>query len=242
MFRHDARHSGCFAEPQPLPPAPNFETYIVLQNPNAQTATVTLSYMMQGGATKDDTISVKPKSRSTVFVNDAVGYGKSVSTRIYSTLPIICERPMYFDYRGFSALNWTGGHDVMGAAAPASTFYFAEGTCRPGFEPYLCIQNPGASQAAVKITYMKGDGSTQVQWVAVPAHTRSTVVVKKALGEGNDPAHDFSCKVETASKAGIICERSLYFNYKGTWTGGHDAIGAQAPSQTWYFAEGCTGS
>ena len=25
----------------------------------------------------------------------------------------------------------------------ASTFYFAEGTCRPNFDPYICIQNPG---------------------------------------------------------------------------------------------------
>jgi len=24
-------------------------------------------------------------------------------------------------------------------------YYFAEGTCRPGFEPYLTIQNPGAA-------------------------------------------------------------------------------------------------
>ncbi|MBU1943249.1 MAG: glycoside hydrolase family 9 protein, partial [Actinobacteria bacterium] len=39
---------------------------------------------------------------------------------------------------------------------PASTFYFAEGTCRPGFEPYICVQNPGAADAAVKVTYMLG--------------------------------------------------------------------------------------
>ncbi len=24
-----------------------------------------------------------------------------------------------------------------------NTFYFAEGTCRPDFDPYICIQNPG---------------------------------------------------------------------------------------------------
>jgi hypothetical protein len=234
MFRHDARHTGCFAEPQPLPPAPNFETYIVLQNPNAQTATVTLSYMMQGGATKDDTLSLKPRSRSTVFVNDAVGYGKSVSTRVYSTLPIICERPMYFNYRAL----WTGGHDVMGATAPRQAFYFAEGTCRPGFDPYICIQNPGKEAAKVNVTYMKGNGTTQPQSVTVPARSRATVVVKDVLGQGDDAAHDFSCKVETASKSGIICERSLYFNYKGAWTGGHDVMGAASPASTFYFAEG----
>ena len=39
----------------------------------------------------------------------------------------------------------TGGHDVVGATSPATTFYFAEGTCRPGFDPYFCIQNPGST-------------------------------------------------------------------------------------------------
>ena len=43
---------------------------------------------------------------------------------------------------------------------------------------------------------MKGDGTTKDQAVTVPANTRSTVVVKSTLGEANDAAHDFSCKVE----------------------------------------------
>ena len=63
---------------------------------------------------------------------------------------------MYFNYKGV----WTGGHDVVGATAPATTFYFAEGTCRPDFDPYFCIQNPGSAAADVTLTYMKGDGTT----------------------------------------------------------------------------------
>ncbi|MHB8896762.1 MAG: FG-GAP-like repeat-containing protein [Candidatus Geothermincolia bacterium] len=234
MFRHDSRHTGCFAEPQPLPPAPDFEAYIVLQNPNNEPAGVTLTYMMQGGDTKNDNMVLKPNSRSTVFVNDAVGYGKNVSTKVTSDRPIICERPMYFNYRK----AWTGGHDVMGANAPSSTFYFAEGTCRPNFDPYICIQNPGEADARVDITYMKGDGTTREQSLTVARQSRSTVVVKDTLGQGDDKAHDFSCKVETKSKSGIICERSLYFNYGGAWTGGHDVMGATEPASTFYFAEG----
>jgi len=84
---------------------------------------------------------------------------------------IIAERPMYFNYRP-GQLNWNGGSDVVGALAPASVFYFAEGTARPGFDPYFTIQNPGAADAAVKITYMKGDSTTQVQTLTVPAHSR----------------------------------------------------------------------
>jgi hypothetical protein len=111
----------------------------------------------------------------------------------------------------------------------SSTFYFAEGTCRPGFDPYLCVQNPGSSDAAVTVTYMKGDGTTDSESLTVPKNARSTVTVKNKLGEGNDPAHDFSCKVECTNGQNIIAERPMYFNYQGAaqynWAGGHDVVG-----------------
>jgi hypothetical protein len=50
----------------------------------------------------------------------------------------------------------------------------------------------------VNITYMLGDGTTKRQAVTVPAHSRATVAVKDALGEGDDAAHDFSCRVQAA--------------------------------------------
>ncbi|MBU4195025.1 MAG: DUF4965 domain-containing protein, partial [Actinobacteria bacterium] len=106
---------------------------------------------------------------------------------------IIAERPIYFDYHG----NVTGGHVVMGASEPGATFYFAEGTCRPGFDPYICIQNPGSTTAAVRVTYMLGDGTTRTQELEIGARSRATVVVKDFLGEGDDPGSDFSAKVET---------------------------------------------
>jgi len=64
---------------------------------------------------------------------------------------------------------------VVGATSPSSTFYFAEGTTRPNFDTYFCIQNPGSTAADVTLTYMKGDGTTQEQNVIVPASSRMTV-------------------------------------------------------------------
>jgi hypothetical protein len=132
---------------------------------------------------------------------------------------------MYFNYNGV----WTGGHDVVGTTSPETTWYFAEGTCRPNFDPYICIQNPGKTPAKVTITYMKGDGSTPTQTLTVPAHSRSTVRVKDTLGEANDAAHDFSSKVACTNGQQIICERPMYFNYQGSgslnWNGGSDVMG-----------------
>ena len=118
----------------------------------------------------------------------------------------------------------------FGPTSAASTYYFAEGSCRPGFDPYICIQNPGATNAEVTITYMKGDGTTDTDNLTVPANSRFTVIVKDKLGEADDEAHDFSTKVECTNGQDIIVERPMYFNYKKdepgySWAGGHDVVG-----------------
>ena len=113
--------------------------------------------------------------------------------------------------------------------ASSTTFYFAEGTCRPGFDPYFCIQNPGTTPADVTLTYMKGDGTTATDQVTIPANSRSTVVPRNKLGTGDDPAHDFSTVVSCTNNQQIIAERPMYFNYSGghnyNWNGGHDVVG-----------------
>jgi virginiamycin B lyase len=220
--------------PTPAPRKANFDTYIVVQNPNKQAAAVTLTYMVQGGGNKQQTVTAAPTSRKTIRVNDSVDFGSSVSTRVTSNIPVVSERPMYFNYRGV----WTGGHDVVGASAPDPAFYFAEGTCRPNFDPYICIQNPGGTDAAISITYMKGDGTTDSQTTTVAADSRSTIRVRDRLGEGDDASHDFSAKVACTNGQKIIAERPMYFNYAGVWTGGHDVIGATSAARDWFFAEG----
>ena len=137
-----------------------------------------------------------------------------------SPSPIAVERVMYFNYKG----AWTGGSAALGATRKATNFYFAEGTCRPSFETYFCIQNPGDTDANVTITYMKGDGTTDTQTLTVPKQSRATVSARDRLGTGDDSAHDFSSAVECTNGHDIIVERPMYFDYKG-WTGGHDVMG-----------------
>jgi poly-gamma-glutamate capsule biosynthesis protein CapA/YwtB (metallophosphatase superfamily) len=211
-----------------------FNEWVCLLNPNSRAATASFTYMFADGDTSEKRYDLPANSRTTVDVNREAGAGKDVSIKINSTAAIVAERPMYFRYNGV----WTGGHDVMGAINPRLEWYFAEGTCRPGFDSYICVQNPIASDARVLITYMLGDGSIKKQSLTVEKNSRSTVVVNKELGQGDDPAHDFSAKVESTNSVEIVAERSMYFAYKGAWTGGHDVVGALAPAPAFYFAEG----
>ncbi len=197
-----------------------FETWLCLANPDTAPAVVTVEYILgqgQGeGITRD--YVVPGLSRYTVDVNHEVGAGRDVSLEVASTVPIVAERPMYFDY----GAKWNDGHDVVGATAPAAGWYFAEGTTREGFETWLCLANPGSTLAGVTVTYLlgEGQGANVTRTYQVPAGTRYTIKVNEAIGAGKDVS------MEMTSSQPIVAERPMYFNYQGAWDGGHDVMGS----------------
>jgi LEA14-like dessication related protein len=212
-----------------------YDEYLCLQNPNKADANVTITYMLGSGENKTQKVTVKGNTRSTVSVNDSLGPDQDVSCKVTSDQTIVAERPIYFNYKN----KWNGGHDVIGASAPATDWYFAEGTTRDNasdgsYEEWLCLQNPGNAEAKVTITYMLGSGENKNQEIAVKANSRSTVSVNGFLG----PNQDVSCKVHSDKE--IVAERPVYFNTRNGWNGGHDVIGAIGPKTNWYFAEGTT--
>jgi hypothetical protein len=155
-----------------------------------------------------------------VSVNNEIGPEKDDSVALTSTGSFIAERPMYFNYQN----KWTGGHDVLGANASAKTWFFAEGTTRDNFNEWLCLQNPGNTDAKVTITYYTATGQAIDKPWTVPANSRLTVNVNQDAGANQD----ISARV--SSDQPIIAERPMYFNYNGVWTGGHDVVGF-VPSQ-----------
>ncbi len=205
---------------------PNFTPYFTVQNPNGSTANVKITYYLADGTRKTQNMALTANSRGTAIPSNVLGstdiaHDFSAKVECTNSLKIVAERPMYFNYNGV----WTGGSDVVGATASAQAYYFAEGTSRPNFDPYLCMLNPGNTAANVTITYMKGNSTTATENTVVPPHARGTVSSRQVMGTGNDAAHDFSIRVECTNGQRIIAERPMYFNYNGVWTGGHDAIG-----------------
>ncbi len=221
-----------------------FHTWLTLQNPNPEAAGITLDYFCGDGANVSKQVTVRGKSRYTVAVHgDALGIGAhdndhgDVSIKVSSDRPIVAERPMYFNYNG----AWDGGHNVMGAGAPCTEWYFAEGCTRNGFHTWLCLQNPGDAAARVTLEYLCGDGASASKQVTVRGKSRYTVAVHgDALGIGvHDNAHgDVSIRV--SSDRPIVAERPMYFNYCGVWEGGSNVMGSPQPHEKWVFAEGCT--
>ncbi len=127
------------------------------------------------------------------------------------------------------------GTDSLGAVAPSTTWYFAEGYTGESFDVYLPILNPQPVAATVTIDYMLPDGSTLQGVYPVAPMSRFTVHLDEIPGL---EATDVSCRV--TSDYPVVAERAVYFDYHGA-EGGHAAVGAPDTSTTWYFAEGYTG-
>ncbi|MBU4274161.1 MAG: IPT/TIG domain-containing protein [Planctomycetes bacterium] len=87
-----------------------FEEWLCLQNPGDTTATVTITYMLGTGENIEQVVTVDPNTRNTIDVNSFVGPEEDISCRVSSDVPIVAERPMYFNYHGWAS----GGHCVMG--------------------------------------------------------------------------------------------------------------------------------
>lgn len=207
-----------------------FEEWLCLGNPGVTNANVNVTYIFSDGNSVTLPYTVPAFKRYTIDVNATVGPEVDVGLKVYSDQPLVAERPLYFNYRS----KWDDGSITMGATATSTTWYFAEGTTRAGFDEWLCLANPGTEDAKAHVIYRKAAGGQTEQYIDVPAWKRRTIDVNSILG----PEVDAAVKIE--SDKGIIAERPMYFNYKDKWNGGHDTIGATSPATTWYFAEGTT--
>jgi plastocyanin len=252
-----------------------FSEYLTLQNPNASAVAVTLNYFTESGATPVKTLGLPANSRTTVEVfkggtgdvlncvangptaNCGVGRGiGGVSAQVKSTMPIIAERPFYVNGYNFGDGVIRDGHDAFGANAPASLWYFAEGTTLAGFKEYLTLQNPGGIDAMVTLNYFTNAGLNPVKTVAVKARSRVTVEVFKGTTSDlmscvpNGPGANCGVgpgiqgvSIQVRSGVPIVAERPMYMYNdfgSGAVAGAHIVVGATELGTLFGFAAAST--
>ncbi len=101
-----------------------FDTWVLLQNPNDTAVNATLNFMLEDGSVVPYTVNIAARARYSVKVDAVAGLDCcNVSTQVTADLPVVAERAMYFSYNGKD-----GGHDSIGSVDPACTWYFAEGS------------------------------------------------------------------------------------------------------------------
>lgn len=161
------------------------------------------------------------------------------------------EATCVFDLAGAAEGSWdvvvanTNGlsYTLAGAfqVVSATRWYLAEGSTgandQGNFETWILLQNPVASAATVKLTYLTSSGKVTGPSVPMPPHSRATVNVAETV------PGDWSVATMAESDQPIIAESSLYWNQAGgnyRQTCG-ESIGIPSLATRWYLAEGSTG-
>src|SRR5260370_32981447 len=100
----------------------------------------------------------------------------------------------------------------------STTWYLAEGSVGGGFEEFITIQTPNASQdASVNVTYLFQSRSAVTVTHNVPASTRATFTANQDLGiRSTDPQQAISAIEHVPNGTGSAVIRPRYFNSLGT--------------------------
>ncbi len=177
------------------------ETWVLVQNPGAENAAVDIVFDTGGGEVSPPElrgVTVEAGQRCSFRVNDYVPDEQDISARVRAASgEVVCERAIYGD-------GGTWAHCSIGTAAPATSWYLAEGASEGGFETFVLIQNPGDAEAHVTVEYQTGFARLGAGTCAVAPKSRLTLRV-------NDTVKTYDVSTRITSDQPVVAERALYY-------------------------------
>jgi hypothetical protein len=220
-----------------------FDDRIALFNPGAALATVLLRFQREGNAEIQQLIALPGHSRTTLNPETIAGLeATSFSTAVESDQSVVVDRTMTWDATGF------GSHAETSIEAASTTWYLAEGATGGTFDLYYLLQNPNATAAQVRITYLRPAGAAPlVKTYTVNPRARLTVNVDNERFAPSNATllsnTDVSAQIESTNSIPILVERAMYMTVQGRlFAAGHNSAGITTPATNWFLAEGATGT
>jgi subtilisin-like proprotein convertase family protein len=219
---------------QDLQPGVNFfDTYLLLGNPNAVPATVTVRFTPEQVPSFTREFDVPAQSRFTVstalipeLANQAFGLV------VTSDVPVFAARSQYF------GPGYAGGESSEGTVDPSRRWLFAEGSTQGSFETYLLLANPSAAPVNLTVTYRLEDGTPIVTSKVLAGNSRLTIAVAN-----EDPQlQQAAFWIQIDAEEPIFAERSMFWPTPADqWGAGHASPGARDAATSWVLAEGVVG-
>ncbi len=209
-----------------------FTTDILLANPNSAAVPIHITYLKDDGTTVPQEDTLAAMSHKFIRVNLVPGMDSTAFSTVVRSLdgsPVIVERTMSWDRTGY------GAHTEHATDGANTTWYFAEGS-QGFFHTYLLLANPQSTANSATVQYLIEGGAPVTRTYPLAPTSRFTVDV------GADAAlvnQSFGMIVTFAQPG--AAERAMYFGDVPLFNGGHESAGVNAPSTTWFLAEGATG-
>jgi thermitase len=199
-----------------------FDTWVLLMNPNSVPTLAQMRFLREDGSVVDHTELVPAMARKSVYVN-MLFTTSGFATQVSADQPIVVERAMYFD-------GDQSGHDTLATPTPGQTWYLAAGASAGGFDTWLLVENPGASPANVKVSFITDSGRVVTQPLFVLPHARTSLYTDPLI-----PNATYGMRID--SDQPIVAERAVYFD---SGRAGYDSAAVSAPATEWFLPEGST--
>src|SRR3954451_24109530 len=188
-----------------------FNTFILLVNPNASAAAVTVRLLGDDGLVADFPYTVAANSRLTIPVNELPQFrSANFATVVTASQPVFVERAMY--WRGFQ-----GGHDASAVSSLSTEWRFAEGFTGGDFETYFLLANPTGATISATLSFFRDAGAVVTKTMTIAPNSRRTVRVRDY-----PDLVDAAFATTVTASAPIVAERAMYWGgfLEGTATAG----------------------
>jgi len=214
-----------------------FDTYVLVVNPSAVAASVTMTFLREGEVPVVKTFPIGASSRLTVWAGNIPELvNRSFAIKIEATTPVITERSMYFG--NTPTRLWSGGH-ASGGNALSQQWYYGEGATGGFFDTFILLGNPQSVDANVTVKYLLDTGDVITVPKVVPANARLTINVE---GEPDPRLANAAFSTLVTSDVPIVSERSMYWPGEVLpWGEAHNSAGVNTLGTRWGLAEGRVG-
>jgi hypothetical protein len=205
-----------------------FETYINIENPNAEDVNASVNFLLANGSVKSASVGLPKQSQTTVNPREYVG-DADFSTRVdcVQGKMIAVDRTMVWTGQGASAAE---AHSSIGTTSPQKTWYLAEGSANWGFETWTLVENANGAPTNVTLSYMLEGGGVIEKTKTLAANSRASFSMADAIGPQD-------ASILVTSDLPVVTERAMYRNNKRE---GHCSIGTPSPGTNFFLAEGTT--
>ena len=202
-----------------------------LGNPETTDAHVQVEALLGDGTVRRLPLVVGAQSRRTVTAAELGVDGYEFGVEVASDVAIGADRVMTW--------NAVGSHAETAIAAPARTWYLAEGATGGPFNLFYLIQNTSPRAAQVTVHFLRPAPDPPLDRVyTVPPRSRFTIWV-----DSIDELANGDVSAVITSTEDIAVERAMYLDdATASFAAGHDASAVVAPALAWFLAEGATGS
>ncbi len=158
--------------------------YILVLNPNDQSANVTAQYFLTDGSVVNKTMIVPPTSRASFDAQADLPAGSKFSIKVNSNISIVAERTVTFINTNIGGKIINGVHNTMGSPILNRNWSVGGGYVSPDAYSYILIVNPNPVTANIMAKYMTTDGTVIMYPKTVPANSRSSIDSKSIVPTG----------------------------------------------------------